>query len=156
MALKVPKEALWMTLWLSFAVLIKIISYRGTVERLKSGYFSVMKYFGFIILTRSVVCQKRSLKSSENQFVVKLTWHKCECGTSQPSSNIRIETFPTKMTLGFNNIILHFQFHPTIIPVFSKSTLQNSIKFRNWRRRGMIWYFPLSLKQTKWYTVLSS
>ena len=51
---KVPKEELWLALWLSFAVLIKIVSFRGMAERWKSGYFSVMKYFGFITLTPSV------------------------------------------------------------------------------------------------------
>ena len=44
-----------MTLWLSFAVLIKMIRFRVMAEHWKSGYFSVMKYFGFIILTLSVI-----------------------------------------------------------------------------------------------------
>ena len=56
LALNVPKEAFWIVLWLSFALLIKIISFMGIpAERWKSDYFSVMKYFRFIILTRSVV-----------------------------------------------------------------------------------------------------
>ena len=32
----------------------KMIGFSGTVGRLNSAYFSVMKYFGFIVLTRSV------------------------------------------------------------------------------------------------------
>ena len=33
----------------------KIIGILGTVDLQKSGYFSVMKYLGFILLTQSVI-----------------------------------------------------------------------------------------------------
>ena len=54
MALKVPKEALWMGLRLSLTILIKITNFKETAGLWKLGYFSVMKYIAFIILTRSV------------------------------------------------------------------------------------------------------
>ena len=53
-ALKLSKEACWMWLRHSVRSFIKIICFWGTVGRWKSAYFSVMKYFAIIILTRSV------------------------------------------------------------------------------------------------------
>ena len=55
LALKVPKEAYWMGLWHSVKAFIKMIGFWGTVGRWKLHYFNVIKYFGFIILTRSVL-----------------------------------------------------------------------------------------------------
>ena len=51
-----------MALWLYYAIFIKIISFGGMSECWKSGYFSVMKCFGFIILTRSVNTNLCNLK----------------------------------------------------------------------------------------------
>ena len=55
LSLKVLIEALWMGLWLSLEVFIKMIGFIGKMGRWKLSYFSVMKYIGFIILTLSVV-----------------------------------------------------------------------------------------------------
>ena len=47
LALEMSKEAFWV--WLPHYVrsFTKIIDFHGTVDRFKSRYFSVMKYFGF-------------------------------------------------------------------------------------------------------------
>ena len=58
-ALKVSKEALWTVLRHFIKNCLKTIVFQRILGRWKSGYFSVIKYFGFIILTRSVLPQPR-------------------------------------------------------------------------------------------------
>ena len=63
LALKVPKEALWMALWLYFAALIKMISFRGMAKHWKTGYFSVMSTLDPNIdaICRNVLSKKAAL-----------------------------------------------------------------------------------------------
>ena len=54
LALTVSKEAYWIGLRHFVRFFIKMMGFQGAMSRWKSVYFSVMKYFEFIILTRSV------------------------------------------------------------------------------------------------------